>query len=257
MIDRGELTGSYNSNEEPPITNFYTRQALRLGHGDIDMYILAKDVQDEVYIYWEQVKIGYKPTVVITVGGQPKLTIYRRDADGPPLILAAEEYKRPFAPSLTPDRVSQPVFQEEQEIRMEEYVPYQAVLGGLVQLLGYKIDTRHASPGGYVESTLLWQGLESMSVDYHVFNHLYDGTAMHGQMDGQPMSGTHPTSHWEPGQLLVDTYRIPIKEEAPLGPVPLLIGMYNLGTMERLDVLGVDGQPIGDSIHLTEVIIQE
>jgi hypothetical protein len=210
-----------------------------------------------VNIHWEQVQTGYKPAVVVTVNGQPKLTLYGRDVEDSPRTLAAEDYDRPFALGLTPDRVSQPAFQEVQEVRVEEYVPHQAVLGGYVQLLGYQIDTQRASPGGYVELALLWQGLESMSADYHVFNHLHDGQAMYGQLDGQPMSGTHPTSRWEPGQYVVDTYRIPIVDQAPLGPIPLLVGMYDFWTMQRLDVLSADGQPIGDSIHLTDVVIHE
>jgi hypothetical protein len=89
LIDRGELSGSYNSNEKADVTHYYTRQALRLGHGDIDIYILAQDVQDKVNIHWEQVRTGYEPTVVVTVGGQPKLTIYERDVDESPMVLAA------------------------------------------------------------------------------------------------------------------------------------------------------------------------
>jgi hypothetical protein len=96
-----------------------------------------------------------------------------------------------------------------------------------------------------------------MSVDYHVFNHLHDGQTMYGQLDGQPMSGTHPTSRWEPGELVVDTYRIPISENAPPGTVPLRVGMYDFWTMERLEVVDANGKPMGDSIHLTDVLIQE
>lgn len=255
MIDRGELTGSYNSNEEPAITDYYTRQALRLGHGEIDAYILAEDVQDEVNIHWEQVRTGYQPALIVTVSGQPKLTLYQRSG-GSPLTIAAERYSRPFAPSVTPDQVSRPAFQEPPEIRLEDYTPHRAVLGGSVQLLGYRIDTGRAVPGGYVEVTLLWQGLEPMSVDYHVFNHLYDGDSMRGQLDGQPMSGTYPTSRWEPGGLVADTYRIPIDERTPPGPVPLLVGMYDYWTMQRLSVLDENGAAVSDSIHLGDVVVR-
>jgi len=190
------------------------------------------------------------------VGGQPKLTVYRRDVTGSPLTLAAEDGERLFAPRMTPDQVSQPAVQKVPEVKVEEYVPCQAVLGGVVQLLGYKVDTRYAVPGGYVELILLWRGLERMSMDYHVFTHLYDGQAIHGQMDGEPMYGTYPTSHWTPGRLVADTYRIPIQDGAPCGAIPLIVGMYDFETMQRLDVVDAEGQPAGDSVHLTDVVVR-
>jgi hypothetical protein len=255
LMDGGVLAGTYDSNEEREITDYYTRQGVRLGCASPDMVIVAANVQDEVPVRWDQIEEEYQPVAVITVGDRPKITVYGRDAAGRPAVYRAEEYDRPFDLGSTPGRVAWLAFDRMEALKPEEYVPYEATLGNVARLLGYTTDTRHAVPGGYVELTLIWQALESTSVDYHVFTHLYDGETMRGQLDGQPVCGGFPTSRWQPGQIVVDPYRIPIWEDAPPGRVPLLIGLYDFATMERLAVLAPDGSPAGDSVHLTDVEI--
>ena len=73
----------------------------------------------------------------------------------------------------------------------------------------------------------------------------------------QGVGGAHINlTHWQPDQLFADPYRIPIKPDVPTGPVPLTIGMYDLATMQRLPVLTPDGEPAGDNVYLTDVIIR-
>jgi hypothetical protein len=139
---------------------------------------------------------------------------------------------------------------------MQEYRPQEAIIGGFARVLGYKIDAEHAIPGGYLELTLLWQALGPAPIDYQVFTHLYDGDMMRGQLDGQPVCGNQPTSGWQSDQLLADPYRIPIRDDAPLGSVPLTIGMYDLTTMQRLPVLTPEGEPAGDNVYLVDVVIR-
>jgi hypothetical protein len=93
-------------------------------------------------------------------------------------------------------------------------------------------------------------------VDYTVFTHLYDGQTMWGQLDGQPVCGGLPTSDWQPGQYVVDPYRITIREDAPPGPVPLTVGMYDLVSMQRLAVTTSNGTPVGDNVYITDIAIR-
>jgi 4-amino-4-deoxy-L-arabinose transferase-like glycosyltransferase len=255
LMDAGVLAGSYASNEEREITDYYTRQRVRLDCASPDMFVIAADVQDEVPIPWDQIEDEYRPAAMITVGGRPKITVYSRGATGEAAVYRAEEYGQLFDLGSTPDRVAWPAFDRMEALQPEEYVPHAATLGNVARLLGYTVDTGHAVPGGYVELTLIWQALEPTLVDYHSFTHLYDGEAMRGQLDGQPVCGGFPTSRWQPGQIVVDPYRIPIWEDAPPGRVPLLVGLYDFATMERLPVFASDGGPIGDSVHLTDVEI--
>jgi 4-amino-4-deoxy-L-arabinose transferase-like glycosyltransferase len=256
LMDEGQLTGTYDSNEEREITDYYTRQAVRLSCASPDMYVTAVDVQDEVPIPWEQIEEEYQPAVLVTVGEQPKITVYGQDAVGGPSVYRVEAYDRLFDLGSTPERVAWPALDRMGTAEMEDYVLHEAIFGNVARLLGYKVDTRHAVPGGYVELTLLWQALESTPLDYHVFTHLHDGEAMRGQLDGQPVCGSFPTSRWQPGQFVADPYRIPIWGDAPPGLVPLIVGMYDFATMQRLPVSASDGSPAGDSVSLTDVEIR-
>jgi hypothetical protein len=257
LFDQGLLAGSYSSNEKPRATAYYTRQAVRLDCASPDMYIVASDVHDAVPLRWDQIEAEYHQAVVVTVGGRPRLTVYRRGAAGAPVIYPVEEWSRRFDLNTTPERVAAPASSVGGKARAEEYVSREALIGTFAYLLGYKIDDAHAVPGGYVELTLLWQARGPAPIDYQVFTHLHDGQAMQGQLDGQPVCDTYPTSQWEAGQFIVDPYRIPIKSDAVPGAVPLTIGMYDLVTMKRLPVTAPDGSPAGDSVHLTDVEIQE
>jgi hypothetical protein len=257
LVDEGVLAGTYDSNEEWEITGYYTRQGVRLGCASPDMFIVAADVQDEVLVPWDQIEEEYWPVAVITVDDRPKITVYGRGATGEAAVYRAEEYGQLFDLGSTPDRVAWPAFDRMAVLQPEEYVPHEATLGDVARLLGYTVDTGHAVPGGYVELTLIWQALEPTPVDYHTFTHLYDGEAMRGQLDGQPVCGGFPTSRWQPGQIIVDPYRIPVWADAPSGPVSLLVGMYNFATMQRLPVLAPDGALTGDSVRLTDLEIRE
>jgi hypothetical protein len=256
LMEEGALVGTYDSNEEREITDYYTRQGVRLGCASPDMFIIADDVQDEVPVRWDQIEEEYQPVAVITVGDRPKITVYRRGATSEPAVYRGEEYDRPFDLGSTPGRVAWPAFDRMEALKPKEYVPYEATLGNVARLLGYAVDTRHAVPGGYVELTLIWQALESTPVDYHTFTHLHDGEAMRGQLDGQPVCDSFPTSRWRPGQIVVDPYRIPVWGDALPGQVPLLIGLYDFATMQRLPVTLPDGSSAGDSVYLTDVGIQ-
>ncbi len=72
------MSGTYDSNEEHEITDLYTRRATRS---------------------WDQIEAEYQPAVLVTVNGQPKLTVYERDATVQPQTYRAEAYDRAFAHS--------------------------------------------------------------------------------------------------------------------------------------------------------------
>lgn len=256
LIDEKQLNGTYDSNKKPRATAYYTRQSTRLSCASPDMYLVAPNVYDPVSIRWDQIKAEYKPTVVATVEGQTKLTVYGRDPDSSNRTLPVEAYERMFDLNTTPAHVASPRIDQNATRPPEDYVTYEAIIGGFAQLLGYQIDTTYAIPGGYVELTLLWQAQEPAPIDYQVFTHLYDGKTMQGQLDGEPVCDNRPTSQWKAGETIIDPYRIPIKPNAQPGSVPLTIGMYNLATMQRLSVSYLDGTPAGDNIHLTDVVIK-
>jgi len=78
-------------------------------------------------------------------------------------------------------------------------------------------------------------------VDYTVFVHLYaDDQRLVSQHDGQPCAGTHPTTRWQAGEIVVDHHRVALPAERDTSHCELCVGLYNLSTPERLPIAEAD-----------------
>lgn len=248
LIEKGHLTGTYNSNEEFAITNWYTRGAERTYCSRPDWYFIAKNVQDSVEIPRSEIKDHYHLWGKVLVGSETKLQIYHSN----PLtdsvkMFQVKVYSAGFDNQTTPhNAIPTPP---------KDYIPAGHTLGNMIRLLGYRLNTQEAHPGESIKVTLYWKALKPMKANYQVFNHLYD-SEMWGQQDGTPACAFRPTTLWEPGQVIRDEYTIPIDSSTPPGDIPLVVGMYGLISKERLPVYGPDGQPMGDSISLGTVTVQ-
>ena len=256
LMDSGEINGSYDSNEERDVTDYYTRQAMRFDCATPDNYVTAVNVQDEVAVRFDQIEADYTPSAVVAIQGRPKITIHQRHFSGQARTLAAEDYEQLYDLGTTPEAVAEANPAMVGDIPTG-YIPLDAQIGDFAQLSGYQIDTTHARPGGFVELLLLWQALGPAAIDYQVFTHLHDGQEMRGQLDGQPICDSAPTSRWQAGSFIVDPYRIPIHPEAASGSVPLTVGMYDLATLQRLPVTLAGEALVSDAIVLTDVQIRE
>jgi len=267
LVREGTLSGVYASNEEQEITDWYVPGAERTYCPNPEWYLIAQNVQDEVSVPRAEIERSYDLWGEVRVAGQPKLRIYHRGSTAAsPQIFDVEDYvahqyegkRRRFSftrsglvfdARTTPASVIPPP--------PSDYVPVGYTLGDSVRLLGYRIDTTDAHPGGDVHLVIYWEALSPIKTNYQVFNHLYDGT-MWGQQDGTPGCGLRPTVLWEPGQVVRDEYTIPIAPAAPHDDIPLLAGMYSLDNGERLPVRDPSGAPIsiGDAIPLTMVPVR-
>lgn len=138
-----------------------------------------------------------------------------------------------------------------------EVSPLEAKVGNFAKLLGYKMETSQAKPGGILHLILLWQAIGEPGIDYTVFTHLVgpDGKIW-GQKDNPPARGSRPTSTWLKGEFIVDEYIIPIHPTAPEGIYTLCIGFYNPQTLERLPALTPEGERFpNDSIPIAKIHI--
>jgi hypothetical protein len=117
--------------------------------------------------------------------------------------------------------------------------------GGAIELLGYDA-VRH---GDTLDVALQWRCLGPPAVDYTVFLHVLDaGGQVVAQADGQPQAGTYPTSVWDAGEVVADSYSIPLPLDRGGDGYRLVLGLYRLETGERLPVVGD-----GDSVDLGPV----
>lgn len=132
--------------------------------------------------------------------------------------------------------------------------PHQANLGGRVEFLGYDLARTEFSPGEAVPLTLYWRALEQMQTSYTVFTHLVgEDNRIWGQQDNPPREGQHPTTLWVEGEVVTDSYNIPIKSDAPPGEYVIEIGLYNVDTGARLPVVDARGERIDDRILLQKI----
>jgi len=248
LVERGILSGVYASNEEQEVTGWYTRGAERTYCPDPEWYLIAQNVQDEVSVNQDEIRAAYHLWGEVQTAGEPRLRIYRRGPEvASPAIYRVEDYAARFDARATPASAIPPP--------PADYTPAGYTLGDALRLLGYRLDTVRARPGGSIHLVLYWEALRPIETDYQVFNHLYDGT-MWGQQDGTPGCASLPTTLWEPGQVVRDEYTIPIDASAPADDIPLWVGMYRLDTGERLPVRNPEGVPVGDAIPLAMVTIR-
>jgi 4-amino-4-deoxy-L-arabinose transferase-like glycosyltransferase len=103
------------------------------------------------------------------------------------------------------------------------------------RLIGYSFVPPVARPGDTLLVTLQWQTSAHMSVDYTVFTQLWDSAGqVSAQLDSQPASGTRPTSGWKSGDVVLDRKALLLPPDLPPGDYTLQVGLYDLGTLQRL-----------------------
>jgi hypothetical protein len=115
--------------------------------------------------------------------------------------------------------------------------PIDAQFGDIAVLVGGDFPERTLHPGQTLNYTLHWQALYSTDQDYTVFNHLLDTEGnLRAQRDSMPQGNRYPMSMWDPGEIVIDPYAIPLPPELEPGQYTLRIGLYETGTGQRLSI---------------------
>ncbi len=107
-------------------------------------------------------------------------------------------------------------------------------------------------PGDEVQVDLAYLTNAPLTDDWSLFIHLVDGTGLTvAQLDTMPGGGLRPTSGWQPGRLLLDSYTVAIPETVHTpNRASWQVGFYDHRSGERLPQ--VDG---GTGYSFGEVII--
>ncbi|MBI4671622.1 MAG: DUF2142 domain-containing protein [Chloroflexi bacterium] len=117
--------------------------------------------------------------------------------------------------------------------------------GAQPELVGFQV-AHSVKPGAALPITLYWRTDAPISEDLQVYIHLYDmeGNSI-GQWDALPGNGLHPTRLWQPGEIFVDQYRVPVASPQtfpPLGRVE--VGMARVGSPNPLAARDPEGNSI-------------
>ncbi|MFN8474267.1 MAG: glycosyltransferase family 39 protein [Anaerolineae bacterium] len=241
----GTLQGDYDSNEEPLVTGWYTRGAVRSA-ANPRYYIVGQDVQDPVKIPLDRIEKDYHLLAQVNADGDPKLRIYSRDPVAAPREYVLADTSR-FNPYLGP---SFPVGQALAEA--PPAVHTDAMLGS-VRLLGYELASPSVKAGEPVGVTLFWQPTAKIDSNLSVFAHVEDGS-IRGQSDGWPDAGQSPTSTWLPGDTIIESRSVTIDPTTPPGAYPLRVGLYDSKTLQRLPARGADTD--GDHAVLGNITVK-
>ncbi|MFQ5811827.1 MAG: DUF2142 domain-containing protein [Anaerolineae bacterium] len=127
--------------------------------------------------------------------------------------------------------------------------------GDQIELLGYNLETGSLKPGDSLAVTLYWQALAKMDRDYAVFVHLVDeNDLILAQRNTFPGLGSFPTTLWQVGDAIADTYTLALPETtyAP-SSAQLEVGLFDFATGERLAVYGTGGEPAGDNVRFEQI----
>ena len=124
-----------------------------------------------------------------------------------------------------------------------------------IELIGYSLNRRAASPDESIFLTLYWRAKAKMPADYTVFTHvLQPPETIWAQQDKQlqPLS-----SSWSIGQVVSDTYELKIKPDAPPGVYEVEVGVYDPNkNFERLRVVTEDGRITENYVLLGKVRVK-
>jgi len=133
-----------------------------------------------------------------------------------------------------------------------------ARFGDELALLDYRLRSAAPAPGEEIRGELVWQALRRPAWDYTIFVHLLGPNGIVAQVDHQPRSGRYPTTLWDEGEVVGDSFVVAVPSDTPPGQYRLVAGLYELGSMRRLTLgdvqAGVEATP--DTIELGKVTVR-
>lgn len=252
LYAQGVLQGSFRSNEEAITTSWYTRRAPWCGDSP-DYYFISHVTHDRWDIHPNRVRRENSLLANIWSDGELVLEIYSSNpVDGStqsprPLDYDLDELATVFDAATEPDvwlwALKDPVPQHRVDARLAESV----------SLMGYDAP-RRVAPGDVLSTVLYWEPLSGLDRYYNVFVHLeVEGERIWGQSDEAPACGAESTKEWQPGDIVVDGHTLQVDAKTPTGEYPLLVGLYDPMTGERVSVEGRDVNAWGNAVRLGTV----
>ncbi len=126
---------------------------------------------------------------------------------------------------------------------------------GDVRLLGYRLESNQAQPGGKLALHLYWKGLQPVEEDLMALVQLVDEEGKFLMYaDGSPTAGRDTTDRWLPGVPLASLHLLPIPDYGQPGDYSLTISLHAFGDSTWLPAMGPDGTSLGDHLVLPETI---
>ncbi|MDX2162898.1 MAG: phospholipid carrier-dependent glycosyltransferase [bacterium] len=113
-------------------------------------------------------------------------------------------------------------------------------------LVGYRLEGQIA-PGANVRLTLVWRADGGTPIDYHQFIHLMGEGETFALAAAPPREDGYPTSVWRAGDVVEDSWTIPVPAELPAEEYQIGIGFFDPRDGTRAAAVQ-NGQPAPDRI---------
>ncbi len=135
--------------------------------------------------------------------------------------------------------------------------PLVANFGNLIRLRSYAYRTALVQPGDTLHLTLEWEAVAQVGEPYKVFVHVLGQNGLPiAQQDNEPVSGTYPTTRWQGGERVSDSYAIALPSGLAPGEYQVEVGLYRLSDLSRLPVVGKDQVLVDDKVYLAPVVVR-
>lgn len=106
--------------------------------------------------------------------------------------------------------------------------PIDARYGDFIQLLGWKVDSDAVRSGDSIQVSLYFKALALMDRDWQIFVH-GDGSRAGSHRihrDHYPIEGLYPTTEWQEGEIVEDTFSLRVPKRYPYDYFQLWFGWY-------------------------------
>jgi hypothetical protein len=133
---------------------------------------------------------------------------------------------------------------------------YHADLGGKIQLLGFNMKSSLRA-GKTLAVTLALQDIAPLDQEHKVFVHLLGAdNAVLAQDDRLPCNFSLNKADWQPGNIVLEVYQLPLPAEMPHGEYRVVLGIYQPDSNLRLPVMESELDHTADTVVLGKILIK-
>ena len=144
-------------------------------------------------------------------------------------------------------------------------VPSDVVFGRTLRLLAHELPLDTVRPGEELPVVAYWQSVAPTDRNLSVFTQLWaqgrENLTLAGMTATYPGMGAYPTSLLKPGEVLKDTYRVPVAEGSATAPSLLQVhlGLFQYGGVDESPLPTVDsaGRPASGMVGLVRLLPRE
>jgi hypothetical protein len=118
-----------------------------------------------------------------------------------------------------------------------------ANFGDSLELVSVIINPSRGVAGMPVRVTANFKVLKQLDRDYFVFVHVEDVDGRVDRLNVDHPPRAKPTSQWAPGEVVQDTFDIPIPPNMPVRGLSLVMGLWDPKSDQRLPIVNKDQVP--------------